>query len=446
MRARIDAEYLTQIAERGGVIAAVLVGAIARIALTSVQYDWTAAPTYGDDVSYVHYANVLLQTGELESHHFPVGYPLFVAFWLKLTGGFLAIRLSHVALSAWTIALVEKVTAHLYGRRAGLAAAWLTALYPPLMFMNGRIMSETLFIALLMYSLHRFLVADRSGRMVDGALAGGVFALSALVRSNLLVMLPFVPLWQLWRLRSANGALSTVESGAASGADAPGRSASQGKKKFSAVDLKQRLLLVVATGAVAGVIVLLPGLYFLEVKGEFIPSATNAGQTFYGANNPLADGGWVQMEDHQEYLATIAPEVRKKATAYSKAQFQLGFQWIRQNPGAFLRLLPKKFGNAWVPGFQSSETTRSSKLASLVLIAVNLPLLLAALAGRVLNRPRARDGLLLAVLATYTLLSLAFYGNPRIGLFCSPILIVYAASWLNRFVRDEARVAAPVPG
>jgi dolichyl-phosphate-mannose-protein mannosyltransferase len=425
MRARLDAEYLSQMAERGGVIAAVLVGLIARVVLTSVQYDWTPPPTFGDDVSYVHYANVLLQTGELESHHFPIGYPLFVAFWLKLTGSFAAIRLSHVALSAWTIALVSKVAEHLYGRRAGLGAAWLTALYPPLIFMNGRIMSETLFIALLMYSLHRFLVADRSGRMVDGALAGGVFALSALVRSNLLVMLPFVPLWQLWRLRTGDSASPAVSQ----------------SKKFSGVELKRRLLLVIATGAVAGVIVLLPGLYFLEVKGEFIPSATNAGQTFYGANNPMADGGWVQMEDHQEYLASIPPEVRKKATAYSKAQFHLGFEWIRENPGAFLRLLPKKLGNAWIPGLQSSETTRSSKLASLVLIVFNLPLLLAALVGRLKNPPKARDGLLLAVLATYTLLSLAFYGNPRIGLFCSPILIVFASSWVTRFGRNAGRHA-----
>jgi hypothetical protein len=26
-------------------------------------------------------------------------------------------------------------------------------------------------------------------------------------------------------------------------------------------------------------------------------------------------------------------------------------------------------------------------------------------------------------------MSLVFYGNPRIGLFCAPILIIYASSW-----------------
>jgi 4-amino-4-deoxy-L-arabinose transferase-like glycosyltransferase len=317
-----------------------------------------------------------------------------------------------VLLSAWTIVTVSKIAERLYGRRAGLLAAWMTALYPPLIFMNGRVMSETLFIALLTFSLYRFLLSDRSERVADGVVAGGLFAVSALVRSNLLVMFPLLPLWQLLRPKLA---------------------------------LNKRLLTAIATTAVAGAIVLLPGLYFLSVKGEFLPSATNAGQTFYGANNPLADGGWVQMEDHQEYLRSIPPEVRKKASAYSKAQFKLGFDWIRENPGAFLLLLPKKFGNAWVPGFQSSETTTSSKLAGLILIAVTAPLLLAAIAGRIKNQPSERDGLLLAVLATYTVMSLAFYGNPRIGLFCSPILIIYASSWARRF-DPSAPLPAALPG
>jgi hypothetical protein len=53
---------------------------------------------------------------------------------------------------------------------------------------------------------------------------------------------------------------------------------------------------------------------------------------------------------------------------------------------------------------------------------------LAAIVGRLRVKPAERDGLLLAILATYTAMSLIFYGNPRIGLFCSPSLIVYASS------------------
>jgi 4-amino-4-deoxy-L-arabinose transferase-like glycosyltransferase len=392
---------MTEVFQRHGVALAVAVGLVARIVLTTVLYDWTAIPTKWDDRTYARLADVLLQTGRLESHHFPVGYPLFVALLLKLTGSFAAVRAAQVLLGLLTVVVVSRIAKVLYGSRAGLVAAWITALYPPLVFMTGRIMSETLFIALLMLSLHQFLVSDRKGSLRGSAVAGGVFALASLVRSNLVLMLPFLPLWLLRR---------------------------------PAATLRNRVVAATLCAAVAATILLLPGLYFLATKGEFIPSATNAGQTFYGANNPLADGGWVEMEDHPEYLRSIPSEVRNAPPAYSRAQFRLGVQWIRENPKGFLWLLPRKFGNAWVPGFQSSQTTSGSRVASIALVLATGFLLVGAIAGRMLV-PVQRDGILLAVLVTYTVMSLAFYGNPRIGLFCSPVLIVYASSLARRFGR-----------
>ena len=111
----------------------------------------------------------------------------------------------------------------------------------------------------------------------------------------------------------------------------------------------------------------------------------------------------------------------------------LGLRWIREHTGDFLWLLPKKLGNAWgIPGFQKSETTSGSRMASLVFVVSAGLLLAGAIAGRLLVKPLQRDGILLAVLGTYTLMSLAFYGNPRIGLFCAPILLVYASAGLAR--------------
>lgn len=49
------------------------------------------------------------------------------------------------------------------------------------------------------------------------------------------------------------------------------------------------------------------------------------------------------------------------------------------------------------------------------------------------------DGLLPAVLIVYTIMSLVFYGNPRIGVFCVPVCAVYAAGLL-------AKIAEPFRG
>jgi hypothetical protein len=272
-------------------------------------------------------------------------------------------------------------------------------LYAPLVFMTGRIMSETLFIAILMLSLYQFLVSDRAGRAGGSALAGGLFALASLVRSNLLPLVVFVPLWLLLR---------------------PGTA------------VRAKLGAAVLCMAVVGTILVLPGLYFLATKGQFIPFATNAGPTFYGANNPLVDGDWILVMDHPELLKSVRPDEWGTEAAFSSAQFRLGRQWIRENPGSFMRLLPRKLANAWIPGFQKSETTSASRLASLVFGLLAGVLIVGAMAGRVTVRPAQRDGILLSVLVTYTLMSLVFYGNPRIGLFCVPILIIYASSLLPR--------------
>lgn len=44
-----------------------------------------------------------------------------------------------------------------------------------------------------------------------------------------------------------------------------------------------------------------------------------------------------------------------------------------------------------------------------------------------------------AVLIVYTIMSLAFYGNPRVGVFCVPVCSVYAAGLL-------AKIAEPFSG
>jgi 4-amino-4-deoxy-L-arabinose transferase-like glycosyltransferase len=422
--------------QRQGLAAAVVVGLIARVALTSVLFSWRSIPTHGDDASYIHFAQVILQTGAPESHHLPLGYPIFLAAILELGGGsFVVVRAANVLLGLITIVVVSRIAGILYGDRAKVMAAWLTALYPPLVYMTGRVMSETLFIALLMLALERFLVADRGRRLRDYALAGGLFGLASLVRSNLLLLLAFIPLWQLgpWPLH-----------------------------RPLQETLRSRLVPAVLSGAVAACILCLPGLYFLKTTGQFVPTATNAGQTFYGANNPLADGGWVEVEEHPELLQSIPPDLRAAArgspvappqlaaaVAYSRLQTRLATRWIEEHPGAFLKLLPKKFANAWLPGVQQSETTSGSKIASLVQ-ALSAGLLLGgAIGGRLRAGLRQRDGLLIAVLATYTIMSLAFYGNPRIGLFCAPILIVYCASLFGSLRVFEAIPPAkdpPPPG
>ena len=392
-----------------GLFVALLIGLAARVVLITIIFGWGAVPTTSDDATYVRFAGKLLEDGRIATH-FPLGYSVFVAGFLSLgEGAFVAIRAAHVLAGLLTVLATYRISELLFGRRAGLIAAFTTALYPPLAFMTGRIMSETLFICLLTLSLLAFVRADREGSARRSALGALLFGVGSTVRSNLIPMVPFIPLWLL-----------------------------SGRTK-----LRGRLERVTTASVVLVVVLALPGFFFLQTTGEFVPLATNGGQTLYGANNPLADGGWVEVNDHPELLASVPEDIRESPALFDKAQRTLALTWMRDHPTAFLSLLPKKFANAWIPGLQRSETTERSPLAAAVLVIVSAILILAAVLGRALVRPAARDGILLGVLATYTAMSLIFYGNPRIGLFCAPILIVYGSafgSWLwVRLVEQSAR-------
>jgi 4-amino-4-deoxy-L-arabinose transferase-like glycosyltransferase len=401
---------------RHAVPLAVVVGAMVRILAISVVFGWSSVPTKSDDATYRAIAESMLANGILDTHHFPVGYSLFLGVILGATGGsYTSVRLVQVLLGLLTIVVTSRITQLLYGRKAAVIAAWLVALYPPLIYINGRILSETLFVALLMGSLLLFLRSERDKVPWHYALAGALFGVACLVRSNLLPMVILIPAWLMAGPRG---------------------------------DISKKLWGTALSIITLGAIIIAPGLYFLATQGKFIPFATNAGQTFYGANNALADGGWIQVLDHPELLRDIAPEERASATGFSRAQYRLGFRWIQEHPGNFVRLLPMKLANAWLPGFQTAEVGSNSRVA-FVLQALSLGfVLVGAIAGRLLIRPRQRDGILLIVLGAYTFMSMVFYGNPRIGLFCAPVLIVYTSSLLaSEFLyraRSHARESAPL--
>ena len=394
--------------DRYGISIPLLVGFITRVLFITVFFDWNGVASTSDDRLYVSIAKSLLSTGQLSTHHFPVGYPLFVAFVLKVSGGSLAaIRIAQIAISLSTVVTVSKISRMLYGRHAGLIAAWITALYPPLIFISGRIMSETLYIWVLFLSISHFLIADRVSAMRYRLTASALFGIASLVRSNLIPMYPLIPLWLFMR---------------------PGAT------------LRSRATSIAVFAAIGGFVLMLPGVYFKFTQGEFIAFATNSGQTFYGANNQLADGGWVQTLDHPELLESISKDVRDSATEFNRAQFRLGINWIRENPKSFLQLLPLKFANAWLPGFQKSETVSKSRLATIVFALSWGVIVVGGIIGRFINPPSQRDGILIEVLVTYTLMSLVFYGNPRIGLFCSPVLIIYISSMFGALGLTGRRV------
>ena len=153
----------------------------------------------------------------------PPAYPLFLGAVYRVTGNsILAARLAQAVLGAVSVVLLWLLARRLFGRRSAYLAAGLFAVYPPVVFATAALMSESLFIPLLLAGLLALAVArDGTENAKWWALAGGAFVgLGMLTRPNSAAMLPalvlFVIAWKRtgWSRRPALARAALVVLGA----------------------------------------------------------------------------------------------------------------------------------------------------------------------------------------------------------------------------------------
>jgi 4-amino-4-deoxy-L-arabinose transferase-like glycosyltransferase len=140
----------------------------------------------------------------------PPGYPFLLAGVYDVTGTaraepderLPAARVVQAVIGTVIVALIGLLAAQLWGRREALAAMALGAVYLPLVLIGGAVMSEPLFVALMLGALCAAVQIRRAGRgrwawvLLAAVLAG----LSALTRANgLILLLPLA--WAAWDLR-----------------------------------------------------------------------------------------------------------------------------------------------------------------------------------------------------------------------------------------------------
>ena len=110
------------------------------------------------------------------------------------------VKIAQAVVGALTVYLIGVIAWRAAGPRAGVAAAWLAAWYPPLVWIHAYALSESLFAACALLTAHvvqRAYEADPARRPSDRlALAAGVLAgLSTLVRPAMVFFLPLVLVW-----------------------------------------------------------------------------------------------------------------------------------------------------------------------------------------------------------------------------------------------------------
>jgi tetratricopeptide (TPR) repeat protein len=156
-----------------------------------------------DAYSYVEWAQKMLDgiwLWDSVGNYLPI-YPAFLALQQILFGPHPVVnKVIQSIMGAGTAVLMAQAAAHTWNRRVGLISGYLIATYWMLVIFESEKFAESFSIFFL--SLTLWLLIRYSNRNWAILAAGFVFALSAGVRANLLLVLPCVLAWLIWLKRS----------------------------------------------------------------------------------------------------------------------------------------------------------------------------------------------------------------------------------------------------
>ena len=303
------------------------------------------------------------------------------------------------ALTVWLIGLIALYAA---GPRAGVWAAGIAAVYPPLVSLPSYALSETLYSGVALAAAFVLQLAVESARPQTGALprraailaaAAGVLAGgAALIRPAMLLFLPLAVAWLV---------------------------------------LGRRVALAVAL-TLAAVAVITPWtLRNLRVHERFILIASEGGVTFWTGNHPLARGEGDLAANPQLKIAELAfrqshPGVSPEGL--EPIYYREAIGWITSHPLAWMRLVARKAFFSVVPtGPSYAVHSARYRVASVAPYLLVLPFALAG-ARRLWQSPRRPVSLLLLG-ASSMLVGLVFFPQERFRMpVIDPVLIVSAAA------------------
>jgi len=345
-------------------------------------------------------------------------YPYFLALVFALFGhspwGVLVVQM---LMGAGACVLVVVAGRHFVGDRAALVAGLLLALYPPAIFFDGKIQKAalaTFLSALLLYVLSR--VQSRPGACT-WCVAGVVLGALSLTRENALLLVPVVLIWIWFRFRGHT--------------------------------IGYRVRWAGAFVAGAGLLLVPVAARNYHLGGAFAPTTSQMGTNFYLGNNERATGVYYPLipgRADPDYERRDATDLAQRALGRSLTAGEVSNYWmgkgldfIRMQPGGWLRLMVRKFLLVWnaveIPDVVAlpALAERSWVLKALGAVFHFGTLAPVALAGIVLSWPRRRDVWLLYLLAASITAGIAvFHVYARFRMPMVPILTLLAGAALVR--------------
>lgn len=397
-------------------IAAALLGVGLRLGF-GLGY-WIDRPLTRDELEYFSLARSLaagegfvydetMRAGSFEPFGRAPGYPAFLA----LAGGGrevvsavpARVKIAQAIVGGIGVLLVGLVATQLAGPRGGVMAAWIAAVYPPLVWIPAYGFSEALFWPLALavaWTFDRALGPPSDGAFFAGA-TGLLTGLGILIRPALILFLPMALVWLVVRRR-----------------------------------LTAALLL--AAGAI---IVVGPWTVRNYLHHErFVLVASDGGVTFWTGNHPLAIGEGDMAANPALKIANQELRARYPGLneeAMEPIYYREALAWIRAHPIQWLGLEARKIFYLIVPvGPSYTLHSRLYYVASLVSYGI---LAVLAMVGIVrVGTRRGRTPGLWLLLASAVAVCLIFFPQERFRIpIIDPVLVVAAGGvWSARRERS----------
>ncbi len=368
-------------------------------------------------------------------------YPYFLAVLYKMSGSSIAfvVLIQHL-IGALTAGVVYLTARELFSRSVSLVAGLSVALYWVLVFMEGDLLLETLFIFFNSLSLLLLTMGIRRRRLSLLAAGGLALGLATITRPSVMVFFPAVPLaiWLAWR-RSSTSARPAA--GGADGAPAPsGRGVIGDRTRRAAFSGWIRQSMVVAIACALPILPVMIRNY--AVARAIVPVGASGGVNFYIGNNPVSDGSTAIVPGtradwwggYEDAIAIAEKDVGRKLTLaeVSDYYFDRGFEYIRENPSEATAHMLKKFQMFWGAGERANDKYiyffwHLAKMKYVPLPGFWLVAPLAILGGVLLWRRRRDLSMFYLFVGLYSVGVIAFFVNARFRLPIVPILCMFAA-------------------
>jgi hypothetical protein len=302
--------------------------------------------------------------------------------------------------------LVWRIGSRVFGQQVGVIAAALTAAYAYFVYYAGALITETFYTLAVLWMLD---VAIRLGDASPGEpRAGSVRArlwlelglavgLAGVLRQALLLFVPGLIAWLLWRRRLIlRGFLLSLTI----------------------------MTLLIAPWTLRN----------YSAFGRFVLLNTNAGYAFFWANHPVYGDNFVPILSDAEYASLIPEDLRGlDEAALDQALLQAGMRFVADDPPRYLRLSAsriKEYFKFW-PSSDSSPLSNTFRVLS---FGISMPFILL---GLLLALPRPRSatarqrrtsvGLLYLFITTYTAIHLLSWALIRYRVPVDAVLMLFAA-------------------